>query len=386
MRLITTFQHESDGKRFSHYLESKGIHNNFESVPERDWGSPGYGNLSYQIWVHDEDELENANRLLKEFKENPDSPVFDIRSEPSSVFFDLNEESDAKTFENPPKKTEKSGQLTFLLLFLCTGIFFYGQMTTPKLDVIPNFVPYTAVLSPPIYKKLYYDYPKAYELIDTFQKLYGFQSLENPNTIPPEGQALLNEYVKTPYWKGIYAQLEQVLSKKKASIEINAPLFEKIREGEVWRLFSPALLHSDIFHILFNMIWLIALGTQMEARMSRGQFVLFILCVAIVSNTAQYLMSGANFIGISGVLTGMLAYVWYRQRHMPWEGYQFLPSTFNIMAVFILGIAALQTVSFFTEIYLGTSISPGFANTAHIVGAIVGYVLARIPGFSSFST
>lgn len=388
MRLIGSFQNETEGKKFTQYLEKNGILHHLEVIPERDWGNENYGNLNCRLWITDEDDIEKANLLLEQYRKNSDDPIYDTPKTPSitAKLFDwqLNEEQEHNLEKKPQLKNRRSSPITFFLLFLCTLIFFYGQMTTPKIDVIPTFVPYSAVLSPKIYKTLYYDYPKAYELIDKYGKIYGFESLNTPANLPPEAKYLLNEYFKTPYWKGFYPKLENMFADKASTTkDVEAPLFEKISEGEVWRLFTPALLHSDIFHILFNMLWLIALGSQMELRMSKWQFILLILIVAVVSNTAQYLMSGANFIGISGVLTGMLAYVWYRQRYMPWEGYQFLPSTFTIMAVFILGLAALQTGSFFTEIYFNTSFSPGFANTAHIVGAITGYVLARIPGFSN---
>lgn len=387
MRLIGTFQNENEVKKFALYLDKKGIQHQLEIIPERDWGNANYGNINYQLWITDEDDVEKANQFLEQYRQNPDDPIYDSQKNPSftGTLFDLpsNEEEEQQLEKHPELRNRRSSPVTFFLLFLCTVIFFYGQMTTPKIETIPTFLPYTAVVSSKIYKVLYYDYPKAYELVDKFGKIYGFDSLNNSDSLPPEAVFLLNEYSRTPYWKGIYPKLENLLSEKSTQTsQVEAPMFEKLREGEVWRLFTPILLHNDIFHILFNMLWLLALGTQMELRMSKWRYILFILIVALISNTAQYIMSGANFIGISGVLTGMLAYVWYRQRHMPWEGYQFLPSTFTIMAVFILGLALLQTVSFFTEIYFNTSFSPGFANTAHIVGAITGYILAKTPGFS----
>ena len=42
------------------------------------------------------------------------------------------------------------------------------------------------------------------------------------------------------------------------------PLFEKIRQGELWRLFTPCILHRDFLHILFNMIWVWILVKQIE--------------------------------------------------------------------------------------------------------------------------
>ena len=100
------------------------------------------------------------------------------------------------------------------------------------------------------------------------------------------------------------------------------PCSKKSRREKYWRLFTPCLLHNDIFHIFFNMIWLVVLGKQMEMRLSLFRYALFILIAAVVTNTAQYLMSGSNFIGFSGVLCAMLTFIWMRQKKTAWEGYQ----------------------------------------------------------------
>ena len=97
--------------------------------------------------------------------------------------------------------------------------------------------------------------------------------------------------------------------------------FEKIRQGEVWRLFTPCLLHFDFLHILFNMAWLWILGKQIEERIHWKKLGLLILIVGIVSNTAQYLVSGPSFLGFSGIVVGMAGFIWMRQRNAPWEGY-----------------------------------------------------------------
>ena len=45
--------------------------------------------------------------------------------------------------------------------------------------------------------------------------------------------------------------------------------------------FFPILLHADIFHLFFNMLWLIVLGKQIEQRLKTGRYVLFILLIAM---------------------------------------------------------------------------------------------------------
>jgi murein DD-endopeptidase MepM/ murein hydrolase activator NlpD len=46
-------------------------------------------------------------------------------------------------------------------------------------------------------------------------------------------------------------------------------LGEKISQGQVWRLFTPCLMHRDFLHILFNMVWVWLLAKQVEERMRK---------------------------------------------------------------------------------------------------------------------
>jgi GlpG protein len=62
-----------------------------------------------------------------------------------------------------------------------------------------------------------------------------------------------------------------------------------ILHGEVWRLVTPIFMHGGIIHIGFNMLCLIAFGTQIELRRGTLRLFLLVLIAAIVSNFGQYL-------------------------------------------------------------------------------------------------
>jgi GlpG protein len=130
------------------------------------------------------------------------------------------------------------------------------------------------------------------------------------------------------------------------------------------------------------MLWLIVLGKQIEQRLQPWRYGLFILITAIISNTAQYLMSGPNFIGFSGVLVGMLTFIWVRQKIAAWEGYQIDRLTLIFMLIFVISMAAIQVLSFLAEKSFEFAFSPNIANMAHLIGGLVGYFLGRLNFFS----
>lgn len=372
MRLIGTLEDEHKGLTFSRLLSQKGIAHQLDIQRDTDWESSHYGSIRCQVWIQEEDQVEEAVRLLNLFVDNPKSlsyppppPRIESPSSPSLT-----------TWERQPM-----GGLTRGLLITCCVLFFLTQWLTPTIP-IPERYAGLAVFTSPVEKAFLYDYPHFYELMDEFIQLYGYEGLEKPAELPRDGQHLLAQINRASLWPGIYALLLKggMLTVEKGLISYS--LFEKIREGEVWRLFSPCLLHGDLFHLLFNMLWLIVLGKQIEQRLHPWRYAFFILIVGILSNTAQYLVSGPNFIGFSGILCGMLAFIWMRQQRAAWEGYQLDRMTLIFILIFILGMAFIQLLSFFLEKSFQLGLTPGLANTAHVVGGLVGLVLGRLPFFS----
>jgi GlpG protein len=132
----------------------------------------------------------------------------------------------------------------------------------------------------------------------------------------------------------------------------------EIREGQVWRLFTPILLHGNILHLLFNMLWLKDLGTMYESGRGMGRYLFFVLVIACLSNIGQFLISGPNFVGMSGVVYALLGYVWIRGRLDPRSGFFVDQTTMLFM-----------TIWFFACLF---DIIPNVANTVHTVGFVGG--------------
>ncbi|WP_068466859.1 rhomboid family intramembrane serine protease [Candidatus Protochlamydia phocaeensis] len=397
MRLIGTLNDEQKGLAFSSFLNQKGISHQLELHPNTDWGSHEYGTSQCRIWIRDEDQVEEALKWYELFLENPQDPAFQHTiSQPLAPFFIPAAASQTANFEKAPPASppipqtagtetrwekQSMGWITRGFLILCCLLFLATQLIKPSFRM-PSDMPALTLFASPVEKTLMYDYPHFYELIDRFIQLYGFEGLENPQEVPKEGRLLLNKIKETPFWQGFY---NIALTKGFSSLLpefLQAPLFEKIHQGQIWRVFTPVLLHGDIFHLLFNMLWLIVLGKQIEQRLRPFSYLCFILILGIFSNTAQYLMGGANFIGFSGILCGMLTFIWMRQRYAPWEGYQLDRLTILFMLIFIVGMAFIQLLSFFLEKSLQLAIAPNIANMAHLTGAAIGIVFGRLNVFS----
>jgi len=133
----------------------------------------------------------------------------------------------------------------------------------------------------------------------------------------------------------------------------------EIRHGEIWRLFTPIFIHFGILHILFNMMWLRDLGSMIEGRQSTLMLLLLVLVIAPCSNLGEfYLGHTPAFGGMSGVVYGLLGYIWLRGKFDPASGLYLHPTTVTMMIIWFFAC--------YTG-FLGQ-----VANTAHAVGLGMG--------------
>lgn len=389
MRLIGTFKDQKIAHDLSLFLERNGIANQLDIDTNKDWGSSNYGDTTCNLWVIEEDQMESALSKMQEFQNNPQEAM---EKTPSVKKSWLQEPLKEKIKETPlkiirEKKFKQAtqggfGTITSSILIICILLLLISSLTMPQFNNVPENVPYNVLLTPKINKMLMYDYPLAYSIIDKIISAYGIESFQNPSDMPEHEKVLINTFNHTPYWKGFYDKIVSFFTKGTPLWDFHEPMFEKIREGQLWRLLTPIFLHYDIFHLFFNMIWLIVLGKQIEQHLGAARYILFIVVSGIISNTFQYLMTGPNFIGFSGVLCTMLTFIWMRQRKAAWEGYQMQSSTFIFIMVFIIAMFSIQLLSFFIEIYTKSSFSLGIANTAHLTGAAIGLLFGRLDFFA----
>ena len=257
---------------------------------------------SWAVWVHSEDQLEHAATLLREFSGNPGDPRYGRAIQRA--------EDKRRLEEQAAEAAERR--------YFDRGKLFPGRVY--GLGVLTAALIGVSVLV---------------TLISAFGDAAG-----------PRGWLSITRYL---YEDGFIRW---------------RPGLSEIQRGEIWRLFTPAFIHFGILHLLFNMLWLKDLGSRIEHLQGRGRLLALVLVIAALSNLVQYRMGGPSFGGMSGVVYGLLGYVWLRGRLDPASGLHVDRQTMLFMVIW-----------FFLCLF---NIIPHVANAAHGAGFAVGLLWGGI--------
>ncbi len=134
--------------------------------------------------------------------------------------------------------------------------------------------------------------------------------------------------------------------------------------GQYWRIISPIFIHFGFMHFFFNMMWMKDLGKIIENHHGPKIYITLIVVLAAISNLGQYLTIGPNFGGVSGVLFGLLGFLWICKVYEP-DKNLFIPKhDFILMVIWFL--VCFSGVGFFKHI----------ANMAHALGLVSGIIFA----------
>jgi rhomboid protease GlpG len=256
---------------------------------------------SWAVWVNEEEKVQTAAALLNDFRQNPSDPKYKSQGQSAE---DLRTQK-AKTDEAWRKRLHNRRHL---------------------------FRPLTA---------------------------YGFGPVTFVLIAISVGVCLLSRFGANV--EGLQSLFITQFMSGDSYIRVDPSLHE-IRHGEIWRLFTPMFIHFGPIHILFNMLWLRDLGSMIEGRQSSGILLALVLSIAAGSNLAQFYLHhhAPNFGGMSGVVYGLLGYVWLRGKFDPGSGLFLHPSTVTLMLIWLVaGFAGL----------LGP-----IANIAHLAGLLMGTV------------
>jgi GlpG protein len=131
------------------------------------------------------------------------------------------------------------------------------------------------------------------------------------------------------------------------------------------RLLGPALFHFSWLHIIFNTMWWWQLGGSVERILGKGVLINLFLVTAIFSNLGQFIVTGPNFGGLSGVVYGLVGYVWWYGWLAPEKGLMISKPIIGFLLFWLLlGYADVLPVN--------------MANTAHLLGLVSGCLLAAV--------
>ena len=152
------------------------------------------------------------------------------------------------------------------------------------------------------------------------------------------------------------------------SLSSNPNLFlSEIKNGQIWRLFTPMFLHFSVAHILFNMMIFKDLGKIIEHSKGSKFFIYFVLSTGTLSNLCQYLITGPFFGGMSGVIYAFFGLLW-------------MEKTLNPKSEFSLPMSDLALIIGWFFLCLFGLIGK-IANTAHAVGLVTGMLTGIYLGF-----
>ena len=158
----------------------------------------------------------------------------------------------------------------------------------------------------------------------------------------------------------------------------NSPRFgtapNAMSNGEYWRLVTPVFLHFGLFHLAFNGLWTWELGQRIEPFVGSLHTLVIVLLMAVASNLGQYLWGGPSlFGGMSGVVYGLLGYVWIRHKVSPRPQLAIPPGLLGFRLFWLLlGMSGI----------IDLLMSGSIANAAHAVGLVTGMILGGWAGYS----
>jgi len=191
-----------------------------------------------------------------------------------------------------------------------------------------------------------------------------------PQTVPPQQPVRVALPQAAPYVTytiigiTVIIYLLQLATQALLQVDVPVAFFIKandlIREGQLWRLLTPALVHGSFAHIGFNMYALFSFGTSLERYFGRGRFLTLYLLGAFAGNVASFLFSDAYSLGASTAIFGLIgaeAVFLYRNRKL--LAGQFRSAIGNVL--FIIAI----------NLFLVGSL-PGIDNWGHIGGLLGG--------------
>jgi len=141
-----------------------------------------------------------------------------------------------------------------------------------------------------------------------------------------------------------------------------SPVFETamIRRGQLWRLVTSILPHSDILHLAFNLYWFWVFGTLVEEVYGHLRTAGLIVLFAFGSGAMEFALADGG-VGLSGVGYGLFGLLWFLSSRDD----RFRDAVDQRTVQLFVGWFIFCVVTTVMKIF-------AVANIAHAVGAVLG--------------
>ncbi len=275
MRFLGQITGRAKAETFVAYLLTKGVSTHIDGVQH----DPD----QWEVWVRDEDCLDEARRELVEFQQHPDEGKYKASiAEAAKILKDkqaaaLRAQKNIQRMGNSPGRLIRGGipPLTTTLLVICIAASLAANFMEP--------------------------------------------SPSNKLGIAVAGQLS-------------FVSAREFVSSNDAGASL--------KRGEFWRAITPIFLHGSPIHLALNMMFLVSIGRIVERLEGPLRFALIVLLSAVIPNLWQglsppELYGGPAFVGISGVLYGLFGFLWIKSTLRPELGFR-VPGTLIIMLLAIL--------------------------------------------------
>jgi GlpG protein len=335
MRELTTLSNETHARRLSAFLATEAIEAGFDEE-----------NGVWIIWVHNEDDRVKAEQILGEFQSDPDHERYEAAERKVKHVFREAERLQKQVNKQQGRLRKRWGgswwhcyPATYIMIGLCVLVSLV--CTDWKNVKMGAFGPQLCN--------------------DEDSKLLANLGVQTPVKFQLDGVDVLG-YPRIPEFPQQNLNVRVVVSSLAAkAIATAGALGITMRSGEVWRPITPIFIHYGLLHILFNMMWLRGMGMGIEFVRGTSRFVGLCLILAATSNIAQLFWSGPYFGGMSGVVFGLIGYVWMKGKTQPNLG---------------IGLPQQTVVYCFLWLLLCMTGALGpVANAAHLVGFVVGILI-----------
>ncbi len=140
-----------------------------------------------------------------------------------------------------------------------------------------------------------------------------------------------------------------------------------IESGQLWRLFTPMLLHGGLLHIGFNMYALYAIGPFLEQTFGSWRFFLLYVVSGFAGNVMSFLLTDANSLGASTAIFGIFA----AQGIFIYQNRQIFGSRSRVMLNRIISLAVINLI---------IGMQAGIDNWGHIGGLLSGIAFTWFAG------